>query len=423
MKSDRTKSTMMLEVQPDYGTITLERPKLRICHLAKYYPPHPGGIETHVQTLARAQASLGAEVSVLCVNGYDNHGRAANRTKTVQERDETVNVTRIGRMSSIARFDICPEFLERFFQIADESYDVIHLHTPNPTMLVAWLMAWFGTWVKGKPQIPLVITHHSDIIKQRILKYAIRLLEFLAYKQARSVITTSESYIEGSKFLRSFSHIKSLPLGLDCDIYQHPSHLAISYASKFRADYGETIWLAVGRLVYYKAIHVAIKALALVTGKLIIIGVGHLEPELKALVKELNLEDRVVWMGKASTEQLVGAYHAATALWFPSNARSEGFGLVQVEAMASGCPVINADIPCSGVTWVSRNEQEGLTVPLNDHVALAAAAQRILDEPGLRDRLVTSSNQRLFEFDHMTMAKRSFEIYEESFGSLQPKIK
>jgi len=420
MKSNSTKfsSSLLKDVQPNCRTITLTNPKLRICHLAKYYPPHPGGIETHVQTLARAQARLGSEVSVLCVNGSDRNGRSAIRTKTVEEMDENVHVTRIGRLSSIARFDICPEFLERFFQIADESYDIIHLHTPNPTMLVAWLMAWVGTWVKGKPQIPLVITHHSDIIKQRILKYSIRLLEYLAYKQARSIVTTSDSYIDGSKFLRSFTHVTSLPLGLDCSIYKYPSDLAISYATKLKAEHGEIIWLAVGRLVYYKAIHVAIRALALVPGKLIIIGVGALEPELKALVKELDLEDRVIWMGRASTEELIGAYHAAKALWFPSNARSEGFGLVQVEAMASGCPVINANIPCSGVTWVSRDEKEGLTVPLNDHKALAAAAQRILNEPELRDRLVQNSSQRLFEFDHMTMAKRSFEIYKDSLSNV-----
>ncbi len=417
MKSD-TKFHMSSLLKPDHGTVALARPQLRICHLAKYYPPHPGGIETHVQTLARTQASLGAEVSVLCVNGYDDRGRAAIKTRTLHEKDEDVYVTRIGRLSSIARFDICPEFLERFFLIADESYDVIHLHTPNPTMLVAWLISWLGTWAKGKPQIPLVITHHSDIIKQRILKYTIRLFEYLAYKQAQSIITTSDSYIKGSNFLRSFNHVTSLPLGLDCSIYKHPNQLAMKYAAKFKTEHGDVIWLAVGRLVYYKAIDIAIRALALVPGKLLVVGVGALEPELKALAKKLGLEDRVVWMGRASTEELVGAYHAAKALWFPSNARSEGFGLVQVEAMASGCPVINADIPCSGVTWVSRHEKEGLTIPLNNHRALAQAAQRILDEPGLRDRLVLGCSQRLFEFDHMTMAKRSFKIYENSLAAI-----
>ena len=80
-------------------------------------------------------------------------------------------------------------------------------------------------------------------------------------------------------------------------------------------------------------------------------------------------------------------YLAADAFWFPSNARSEAFGLVQVEAMASGCPVINTAIPHSGVPWVSPHEETGLTVPVDDPAALAAAANRLLTEPGLRDRL------------------------------------
>ena len=81
--------------------------------------------------------------------------------------------------------------------------------------------------------------------------------------------------------------------------------------------------------------------------------------------------------------------------------------------MASGCPVINAAIPCSGVSWVSRHGQEGLTVPLNDPVALGEAANRLLQEPDLRDRLVIASRERAKYFDPITMAKRSLEFYEE----------
>jgi rhamnosyl/mannosyltransferase len=147
---------------------------------------------------------------------------------------------------------------------------------------------------------------------------------------------------------------------------------------------------------------------------LLIIGTGPLEKELKNQAKQLGVEHRIVWLGRVSADELTGAYRAATALWFPSNVRSEGFGLVQIEAMASGCPVINANIVCSGVPWVSRHEKEGLTIPINDPVALAQAAKRLLNEPNLRDRLAKASRDRACkEFDHLTMAQRSFEIYEQ----------
>ena len=67
---------------------------------------------------------------------------------------------------------------------------------------------------------------------------------------------------------------------------------------------------------------------------------------------------------------------------------------MQVEAMASGCPVINTAIPHSGVPWVSRHEETGLTVPVDDPVAFAAAARRLLEEPGLRDRLAAGARAR-----------------------------
>jgi rhamnosyl/mannosyltransferase len=380
----------------------------------------PGGIETHVQTLARAQGDLGAEVHVLCVNGLAKKKGQFHRTKTIKELDKNVEVTSLGRLFSFARFDLCPDLPRRISELVNQSNTIIHVHTPNPTMLTALTML--------RPQIPWIITHHSDIIKQRVLKYAFRPIEHVVYSQASRILTTSHEYIEGSKFLRLYKdNLSSLPLGLDCSGYVQPSEAALSYARRIKETYDSPIWLSVGRLVYYKALHVAIEALRLVPGKLLVVGTGPLEKELKEQAKQLGVENRIVWLHRLSPDELIGAYHAATALWFPSNVRSEGFGLVQIEAMASGCPVINADIPCSGVPWVSRHEKEGLTIPLNDSVALAQAAKRLLNEPGLRHRLAQASRDRACkEFDHLTMARRTFEIYEQAlsrvYTNAQPEI-
>jgi len=397
-----------LTPDPLYGNREKKGLNYRICHLSKYYPPVPGGIETHVQTLARAQADLGAEVVVLCVNPFDRNGNftaTTNRTETIEEMDGNVRVIRLGRLASIARLDICPELPKKLCQVARNSNTLLHIHTPNPTMLIAMLAL--------RQRVPLVVTHHSDIIKQKILKYALRPFQYFVYGKASSVLATSSQYIEGSKFLRTYKkNLDYLPLGLDCSRFSNPSGGALSFAAELKQKYGGgPIWLSVGRVVYYKALHVAIEALTRVPGTLILVGLGPLQPELKALAKELGVEDRVVWLGRVSDDQLVGAYHAATALWFPSNVRSEGFGLVQVEAMASGCPVINANIMCSGVPWVSRHEKEALTAPVNNSVAFAGAAQRLLDEAGLRDDLVAAGRKRAAYFNNEAMAERSLEIY------------
>ncbi|MEA5581254.1 glycosyltransferase [Nodularia harveyana UHCC-0300] len=379
---------------------------MRIIHLSKYYPPDRGGIETHIQTLARTQAAMGAEVNVICVNRFDKRGNLSTRTKTVYEKDGDVKVTRVGRLLSVSGFDVCLGLCRKISKFVNHSNTIFHLHTPNPTMLLPFTML--------DKKVPLVITHHSDVIKQKILKYALRPFEQLVYSRSSQILTDSYQYIEGSKFLQQYRpKLNVLPLGLDIATFTHPNQTALAYSRSFKEKYGEIIWLAIGRLVYYKALHIAIEALTKVPGKLVVVGVGPLEAELKALAQKLGVEERIVWLGRVNEDELVGAYHAATALWFPSNVRSEGFGLVQVEAMASSCPVINANIPCSGVPWVSRNEQEGLTVPINDPVALAEAAKRLLVEPGLRNRLVRGSLIRAQYFNHINMAERSLELYDK----------
>src|SRR5205085_4404397 len=128
-----------------------------------------------------------------------------------------------------------------------------------------------------------------------------------------------------------------------------------------------------------------------VPGRLLLIGEGPDQPALRDEARQLGVADRVEFLGTLPHFlDIVPYYLAADAFWFPSNARSEAFGLVQVEAMACGCPVINTRIPHSGVPWVCPHEQAGLTVPLNDPPALAAAARRLLAEPGLRDRLAAA---------------------------------
>ncbi len=165
----------------------------------------------------------------------------------------------------------------------------------------------------------------------------------------------------------------------------------------------------------------AIDALAHLPGRLLVIGTGPLAPALRAYAKTRGVADRIEWLGHVDPDKLVGAYRAATALWFPSNARSEGFGLVQVEAMASGCPVINTAIPDSGVAWVSRDGESGLTIPVGDHEALAAASRRLLAEPGLRERLSVRAVERARrEFDDDAMARRSLELYSMAMGRSAP---
>jgi hypothetical protein len=112
------------------GVCILKKVPYRICHLAKYYPPMPGGIETHVQTLARAQADFGAEVHVLCVNGLAKKKGQSHRTKTIKELDKNVEVTSLGRLFSLARFDLCPDLPRRIRELINQSNTILSMFTP-----------------------------------------------------------------------------------------------------------------------------------------------------------------------------------------------------------------------------------------------------------------------------------------------------
>jgi glycosyltransferase involved in cell wall biosynthesis len=396
---------------------------IHVCHLGKYYPPAPGGIETHVQTLARAQADAGARVRVLCVNHSNSSGRDVTwapygATPTVEDRDGPVRILRLGRSATFARLDICPELPRAIDDLFDEPVDILHLHTPNPTMVLAV--------TRLRKTAAIVVTHHSDIIKQRILRYALGPFERMVYGRAVRLVVTSDAYRDGSELLTRYREkVVTLPMGLDLTAMLQPSQKSIEVAADWKQNYGgqagAPIWLSVGRLVYYKGLDTAIAALSNVPGTLIIIGRGPMEEELKALALRLGVADRIVWRGYADGDELIGAYLASTALWFPSSHRSEAYGLVQVEAMAAGCPVINTFIPHSGVSWVSRHEESGLTIPVGDAAALAEASRRIAADPALRARLSAGARARaIVEFDARLMATRSLDLYSSVLETRRP---
>jgi glycosyltransferase involved in cell wall biosynthesis len=372
----------------------------RICHLSKYYPPAPGGIETHVRTLAQAQAAMGASVKVFCVN-HASHA-------TVVEQDGPVEVTRFGRLASVAKIDVCHGLARGLARV---EADILHMQVPNPTMILAMLAA--------RPKAPMVVTYQSDVVRQRLRAVLFRPAERLAYGRVRLILASSPAYVEGSTFLKPYAdRIECLPNGIDLDPYLDPSPEHRAEADRLRARYTGPLWLACGRMVYYKGFLNAIRALVDAPGTLLLIGGGPDRAMLEREAARLGVADRAVFLGNLPHYlDLIPYYLAADAFWFPSNARSEAFGLVQVEAMASGCPVINAAIPHSGVPWVSLHEETGLTVAVDDPGALAAAARRLLDEPGLRQRLAGAARARAkAEFDHRVMAERSLEMYRRVLG-------
>lgn len=321
------------------------------------------------------------------------------------ETDGPVKVTRVGRWAGVAKFDVAPGLTALLRRLLADPPDVWHLHAPNVTMTLA---------VLALPRLrPLVVTHHADTDGRGLLSHLVRPFETRLYRRAALLLATSPAYVDGSPQLSaSRAKVEVLPLGLDLRPFTHPSPAALTVANCHRHNDPGPLWVTVGRLVPYKALDVALRALRRVPGTLLVAGTGPMEATWRKLADDLGLADRVVWRGRVSADELAGGYLAATAHWFPSHSRAEAFGLAQVEAMASGCPTVNAAVEHSGVGWVCRDGVSGLTVPANDPAALAAAALRLLDEPGLRERLSAGGRREACErFTAAVMAERCEQLY------------
>jgi rhamnosyl/mannosyltransferase len=231
-----------------------------------------------------------------------------------------------------------------------------------------------------------------------------------ALRRSSAIIATSPDYLRTSAVLRAHSarcHV--IPYGIDIAQFQHCDPTAID---RVRKQYGERLVISVGRLVYYKGFDYLIRAMAQVRGKLLIIGDGPLRAQLQRLASDLGVTSKVIFCGEIQNTDIVPYYHAADVFALASVARSEAFGIVQIEAMAAGLPVVNTSLD-SGVPFVSLHGQTGLTVPPSNPSALAEALNRLLDDADLRHSLGQTGRLRAQqEFTSERMAGRILSLYE-----------
>jgi glycosyltransferase involved in cell wall biosynthesis len=202
-----------------------------------------------------------------------------------------------------------------------------------------------------------------------------------------------------------------IPFGITTERFEQVDPRAVS---EIRERYGPKIVLAVGRLVYYKGFKYLVRAMERVQGKLVLVGEGPLRQSLEREVRERGLQARVFLLGRVP--DLDAYYKAADVFVLPSVARSEAFGIVQLEAMACGKPVVNTTLD-SGVPFVSMHGISGVSVPPGDTDALAEAICLLLGDPELSSRYGDAGRKRVREqFGLETMIARTACLYERVMG-------
>ena len=353
-------------------------------------------METHLQNLVTGLARS-YSIAVIVANDY-----ALKQTEKV----DGASLTRVPSFGTIASMSITPTLP---WELSRCRPDLMHVHTPHP----AAAFAIYAARYRG----PLVVTHHADILGRRFLHCMVRPFIRNLMTKADQIIVTSRRYLETSPELTDYrDKCVVIPLGIGEGAFAHCDSEAVS---EVRNRFAGNLLLAVGRLVPYKGFEYAIRAMTQVDGTLAIVGVGPLEKQLRELVTALGLR-RVHFLGNVC--DLRPYYRAAKALVLPSISRAEAFGVVQLEAMAAGLPVVNTDID-SGVPEVSIHGQTGLTVPPGDADALASALQLLLNSEHQRQKMGEAARKRAeTEYSIEKMVSRTAQVYEGVLSSRRVRL-
>ena len=363
--------------------------RMKILQVNKLYYTWIGGIERTVQDIAEGLQGK-AHMEVLAC---EPKGRGKSRS---------VNGVKVTYASSLGIYWSMPVSFTFPFLLAWRSRkaDILHFHLPFPLGVLSYLLM-------GSKRKRVVVTYHSDIVKQEKLMRFYRPFLHRFLKRADKILVTSPNLLESSKCLSPYKDkCTVVPLSIDLNDFGHPGEKEFDLG----IPPDEKIVLFVGRLSYYKGLEYLIEAMREVEAKLLIAGEGKLRKELDEEARSLGVDQKVIFLGEVSEEKLKYCYQICDLFVLPSVEPSEAFGIVQLEAMAYGKPVINTNLP-TGVPFVSRDGETGFTVPPKDSEALAKAINKILNDGKLTAKFSKNALNRAREFSKEKMLRSVYAIY------------
>ena len=364
---------------------------MRVVHVGKFYPPeYAGGLESVVVTLNDELVRRGVAVTAVVAAARGRGGVGTHRG---------VRVVRARTLGTLLSQPLAPGYVR---QVHREPGDLLHVHHPNPV----------ADWAALRDGRPFVITHHSDVVRQRMLRPLYGTLLERACRRAAVIAVGSEQLLASSSELAPVrDRVRVVPFGIDATRFAVTRDVSERAAALRAGLGGRPILLAVGRLVGYKGFDVLVRAARGLGAAVVIAGTGPEEARLRALAgPDVHLAGRV------SDEVLVAWYHACDVFCLPSLTRAEAFGIVLLEAMACGKPLVTTALP-TGVSAVNRDGRTGLVVPAGDAPALREALRALLDDAPRR--LAMGEEARAVqarEYGAALMGERYVRLYEEVVG-------
>jgi rhamnosyl/mannosyltransferase len=374
---------------------------IRVLTFGRFADESFGGLERYVFELAHALAGEVHFVNIVAHRGAPPDVPMAG--ETVYARP----------LASLGGTPICPTMpwhaLRRHWR---QPFDIVHLQFPaDPMAHLAYELM--------PRSVKRVISWHSDIVRQQKLLKLYRPFLDHSLRAADAIIAATPAHISSSEQLspvRETARFRVVPYGFDLSRFEQRPALADEIRGRFG---GRFLVFALGRHVYYKGFEFLIRALGSLPGAALALGgQGPLTPELQRIAREAGVAERVQFVGRIPDKDLPAWYHACDVFCLPSVEPAEAFGIVQVEAMACGKPVVCCQLD-NGVNWVNRDGETGFAVPPADPGALAGALARLQQDATLRARLGEAGRRRAFgEFSSGAMAKATLAVYREVLSRL-----
>lgn len=346
---------------------------LNVLHFYRtYLPESHGGIEEAIRQICLASAQRGVRNRILTL--------ARVPSTEMLDRPEAL-VIRAPLQWDPASCSMGAT-LFRLYREHAEWADVIQIHYP-------WPFADLVHMVSGIRK-PVVVTYHSDIVRQGWLEHLYRPLRNLFFRQVNKVVATSPNYMGSSAFLQKIrAKCTTIPLGLCPESYPAPTPEASAFVDD---TFGRGYFLFVGVLRYYKGLDILVDASARNGLPVIIAGRGPEDKSLRAQVKARGAHN-VRFAGFVSDDVKAALFQNCRALVFPSNARSEAFGVTLLEGLLFSKPLISCEIG-TGTTFVNIDQQTGIVVPPNDSMALAMAMRLLQENEELATKLGKNGRER-----------------------------
>lgn len=284
-------------------------------------------------------------------------------------------------------------------------YDLIDIHHPDPMAGLALRLSRF----KGK-----VILHwHSDIIGKGVFCFLYKPIQNWLVRRADKIVGTTPVYVSESPDLKDVQDKTTfIPIGIE------PLRTEGESVEKIRRELeGKKLVFSLGRLIPYKGYEHLIRAASYLPDeyRVVIGGSGPLRNRLQDEIDRLGLSGKVTLAGYMKEEDLPAWFAAADVFVLPSVTKNEAFGIVQIEAMSVGTPVVATKIPGSGVAWVNEDGVSGLNVNPGDPQAIAEAILAITKDEITR-RSFSEGASRRFEnlFKEELMINKTTELYEKT---------